>query len=742
MRRLLVASLLAAACGPKPEPIEIPRLPSDGTGNVAKPPPAPKAAEDAWTGRTDLIAPPAPRPPAPIELPAIESFKLANGLEVHVVKSDRLPVASVQVAIRAGRMQEPQARLGVAEFTADMLVKGTKRRDALGIAKAIDFVGGTLAADATFEATLVSCSVLARNLGTCLDLVPDVLTQPTFPEPELAKVRDQALAQIRQRLDDAGSLAAAHVQNLLWGSDHVRGWISSQESVASIRREDLVAWHKAWFVPGNAMLVVTGDVDAKKLKGDLERTFGRWGKGAIPPVPQYKEPGLSGSRIRLVDKPGQTQTHIRFAQFGIRHTDPRFFDTLVWNYSLGGGAFSSRLMKAVRVDAGKTYGATSSFDRNLDRGSFVASTFTRNAEAVATTKILLGEIARMAKEGPTAAEVAAAIANIAGSHGLRFQSAADVGAALIGAELHGFGREYLQNFPVAVGKVDVESAKRAAAEILDPKNYVIVMVGDAKDLEPQLKAAGWKYQKVAFTDPISPPVAAPETAIDPKAIQAAKPIVEDALKAKGGKAKLAAITAFKMIAAGTTTIQGQQVPVEVERLYVLPDKMRLDATLMGRIKVTIAAAGKGGWQLAPDQSGQKMQLVDIGGGDVAQLDFERWRDPELILLKAADPANKAYLAADETLDGRPHSVVKLRSPQGVELVLFIDKKSKLISRMSFNDGGAQQNDDFSDYKTVDGVQVAHKRHSTGGRNTTKLEIKSIDLNPKWDAKLFAKPAAP
>ncbi|HEU0035449.1 MAG TPA: insulinase family protein [Kofleriaceae bacterium] len=742
MRRLLLLTVLVAACGPKPTPAPVPVLPGDGDQHVAKPPTTAPEKNDPWAGRTDLIAPPAPKPPSAIELPNIDSFKLANGLQVFVIKSDRLPVVSMQLAIKAGRMHEPQARLGVAEITADMLVKGTKRRDALALAKAIDFVGGTLASDATFEATLVSCSALARNTNTCLDLMPEVVTQPSFPESELQKVKERALATIRQRLDDAGTLASAHVQNLLWGPEHVRGWVTSEQSVASIKREDLVAWHKNWFVPANAMLVVAGDVDAKKLKGDLERSFGKWAKGPVPPAPTYKDPGLSGSRIRLVDKPGQTQTHIRVAQFGIAHNDPRFFDSLVWNYALGGGAFSSRLMKVVRVEGGKTYGASSTFDRNLDKGSFVIQTFTRNAEAVATTKLLLNEVAKMAKDGPTQDEVNAAIANIAGSHGLRFQSASDVGAALLGAELHGFGREYLQNFPTTVAKVDVASAKRAAGEILDPKDYVIVMVGDAKDLEPQLKAAGWKYQKVAFTDPVSPPVAAPEAPIDPKQAAAAKQLVDGALAAKGGKQKLAAIKAFKMTATGTTTIGGQTVPVDIERVFVLPDKMRIDANLAQRVKVTVSVNGKTGWQLAPDASGQKMQLVDIGAQDMASIDFERWREPELILLRASDPNAKITTGADENLDGKPHSVVKLKSPMGIDVSLYIDKKTKLISRMAYSEGGQSETDDFSDYKDVKGIKIAHKRNSTGGGRATKLELKNVELDPKVDPKLFDKPAAP
>src|SRR5262249_39438459 len=155
-----------------------------------------------------------------------------------------------------------------------------------------------------------------------------------------------------------------------------------------------------------------------------------------------------------------------------KHDDARFFDTLVWNYILGGGAFSSRLMKVVRVEGGKTYGASSSFDRNADKGSFIAQTFTRNKEAVATTKLITNEIAKMAKDGPTQTEVDNAVANLAGSYAMRYQSANDLGSALVGAELHGFGMEYLTNYPIAVGKVDVEAAKRAAREILDPKNYV------------------------------------------------------------------------------------------------------------------------------------------------------------------------------------------------------------------------------------------------------------------------------
>src|SRR5262245_54242801 len=139
MKRLALFAVLLA-CGPKPKPAPIPVLPGDGDTNTAKPPEAPTtkpSANDAWAGRTDLIVPPAPKPPAKLDLPAIEQVKLTNGLQVFIVKNPRLPVVSMQLAIKAGRQHEPRARLGVAEATADMMVKGTKKRNAVALAKAI-----------------------------------------------------------------------------------------------------------------------------------------------------------------------------------------------------------------------------------------------------------------------------------------------------------------------------------------------------------------------------------------------------------------------------------------------------------------------------------------------------------------------------------------------------------------------------------------------------------------------------
>ena len=294
---LLATSVALAACGPKPSPAPVPVLPGDGDEHTAKPspPPAPEA-KDAWAGkhRPDLTArAQAAREGRPAEdrgLQALQRARRSSSSRAIGCRSSRCSSRS-----RRAAMHEPRARLGVSEFDRRHARQGHEEAR-----RARHREGDRLR---------------RRHDRRRLDVRGDAgLVQRARPQHEhvpRARARDDHAADVprgRAREGHAssssarsasasttpGTLASAHVQNLLWGNDHVRGWINSETSIAAIKREDLIAWHKTWFVPGNAMLVVTGDVDVKKLKGDLERSFGRWAKGPVPPAPSYKEPGTLG----------------------------------------------------------------------------------------------------------------------------------------------------------------------------------------------------------------------------------------------------------------------------------------------------------------------------------------------------------------------------------------------------------------------------------------------------------------
>ncbi len=742
MRKSLVPLLVAAvaACGPKSTSPVTPVLPGDGDANTAKPGDTKKDGKDPWAGK-DLIDTPKTKPPAALDLPAIERFTLDNGLPVMVIATDRLRVVSVQLMVKAGRAEEPKAKVGLSSFAAGMLTKGTKKKNALAIAKTIDHIGGAIGASASYEATLVSCSALAKDLGTCTSMLAEVSMQPSFPKDEVSKVRDLMLAEVRQRLDSAELLAGAHFQNLLWGDDNPRGRVVSEASIAGIGRDDLVKWHKTWFAPNNAMLAIAGDVDVAKLKKDLKARFGTWKKSKLPARTTQTDPTLDKVKIRLVDKPKQTTTEIRVGQYGIAHDDPRFFESLVWNYALGGGAFSSRLMQVIRAEKGKSYGASSTFDRNIEKGSFVVATSTRTAETVDTIKLVIEEIAKMDKTGPTEAEVSDAVANIAGSYAGRFESVSDLASAVLTAELHGFGDEYLENYPVRIGKVDAASAKSAAKEILDTEHYVVVIVGDGEKIAPQLDKAGWFYEAVSFADPIGQPAFEMPKA-DPAEEKKARKLLDDALAVKGKK--VSKLKSLRMEAAGRLVAQNQALDVTIARTFKSPDKMRVDLQIKvkkkdgssANVDINYALDGSTGWQRGADGA-----LVDIPASDVVVLVQQRWHDPEFILTRHLEKGTKVNPLPDEKVDGKTYGVINLVSADGTATAtLYIEKKSKLVVQMAYPESGKVTVDVFGDYKEVDGVQIAHTRISQSGDETAELKITKVELDPEVDDATFNKPS--
>lgn len=752
-RASLIAILLglASACGSSQGATDIsgvvPRLPGDGRGNVTEPTDQPrtvkpaeaKAEPDPWAGRTDLLTPPAPQPPRPVTLPPIERFTLPNGLPVIVITKRDVPVVDVQLMVRAGTTDVAPADMGVAQFVSAMLPKGTRTRDARTIAQTIDTVGGALTVNPSFEATLLSCQALAEHQSTCVTLLADIASQPTFPQEEMDRVRRELQASVRQRHDDAGALAAAHFQNLLWGDEHVRGRPMSLRTLEGIDRNDLVAWHRTWFVPQNATLVLAGDVDAKALRLKLGQAFRTWPRAAKAPQHRtHAEPKVEGSRIRLVDKPGQTQTHIRIGHLGITHRDPDFFDTVVFNHVLGGG-FASRLVRVVRVEQGKSYGASAQFDRHRTRGSFVTSTFTRNAEAVATAELLLRELARMKQEGPTEPEVAAAVTHLAGQYAINFQSASDIAGAVLAAELHGFNADYVRNYPMSLAAVNAPSATKAAAAHLHPEAVAMVLVGDAKALEPQLKQRGWTYEKVGALDPIAAVERAPAKVepASPEVAAAGKALLDKALAAKGGEKKLRAIRTMTIKANGTIRSGGQEIQAGLTRRYLAPDKLRLDLDLKipgGSAQVTTVLNGKKAWSKQPDG------VVALPPEGIVELEKQVWRDQEFVLLRGLEAGTRVEALGRQTRDGVAYEVLRLTRADGLSADLFLDPTTNLVRVISYEEApGVVTAERLDDYKAVDGVQVAHRRQTKNAEADLDVRIESVTINATITGDVFAQP---
>jgi zinc protease len=482
-----------------------PALPANATASANTESVKTTAAEDPWKNKSDLIQAPPAAKPGPVNLPKVLRSTLPNGLKIRVIADRTWPLVNLHLVLPGGGTLDEKRKLrSLASFAAQMLSKGTKHLSADQIAESIDGVGGSLQAWADQDGTHLTCQVLSKELQTCLKLMSEMIVQPTFPEREMAQVRDQLISSVRQVRDNDRQLAEEHFQNLLWGDEHVRGWPVTVQTVSAIKRKDLVDWQTKRFAPNGAILAIAGDVNAALLRQQLNGAFQGFKPHKVSRSKTHTEPILHGMKIRLVDKPDQTQSRIIIGHLGIFHADPDFLATSLMNYTLGGGLFSSRLMKVIRSEGGKTYGASSRFEAEATRGTFEIRTFTRNVETLATVKLLLGELQKMHFTGPTAEELADAQANMAGKYPLMFETAESVAAAFLEAELHGLSEEFVREYPVAIAAVGLEQGIAAATNRLSDENLCMVIVGKAEDVEPQLKSAGMTYEKVGYLEPTSP----------------------------------------------------------------------------------------------------------------------------------------------------------------------------------------------------------------------------------------------
>lgn len=743
MRRALLAiAALAAACGAGQKDV-VPHLPGDGAAHTAQPKSGQEgSASDWWAGRT-LVPPPPPLVPTSLPLPPLERFVLKNGLTVIAVEGADAPTVEVQLAVKGGRQSEPRDKVGLSSFVASMLTRGARGKNEGQLTAALEQAGAQLTSNASYETVTVNCHAPAAGRAVCLDTVAGMAMAPSFPAGEMGKVREQLTAAARQSRLDPTQLTNVQFQSALWGDENPRGWTMTEKSVAAIQRADLVAWHRAQFSPKNAVLLIVGP-PPPQAKAAVERAFGSWQGAAAKPAAPQPPPALRGLKIRLVDVPGMQQAHVRVGRPGVSHRDRDFAAASVVNHVLGGSDSSRMARAAARSFAGRA-AASSSFDRNLDVGAFVAAGVAPTAEAVALMRILIDQITSMAGEGPGSAEVKAAVSELAGGYQTRLESAEEVGTALLAAELHGFDSSYVRDFALTLGKVNAGAARASAARWLDGKNLVVVVTGSAQAIEPQLMEAGLKYDRVT-ADLTGAGGGASKTAetVKPasaKAEAAARAVLEAALAAKGGADKLAAVKTLWWKGKATLNLPNGKVPAQVEKRYMAPDKLRLDMVIeMGgaKMSITTALAGDVGW--AQEKRPDGARTIDFPASEVAAGKAQIWRDQDFVLLRHREKGASVAPLDDVELDGVKHHAIRVTAADGKSVVLLIDKKSKRLVGMTYEEQGVSAEERFGDYKNVNGVQVAQSRKTRSAQVDLDTTVTDIKVNAPVDAGIFKKPA--
>lgn len=426
-----------------------------------------------------------------VRLPRPWETKLANGLQVLVLEDHKLPTFTMQMVILSGGMANSDDQIGVAQYTATMLREGTKTRDSRKIAEQLDQLGATLSASSGLSSitSVVTASGLTDNLDQIFDLFADVLLNPAFPAEELNRLRTRNIASIRLQRSSAGFLAAETFNKALYGTHPGARLALTAEQIQRITPETLRAFHAAHYKPNNAIFAIVGDVKPAEITARLEKYFGSWQRGEVPPVsiPKVADPGAT--RVYLVDRPNSVQTNLLIGAPSIERTDPDYFALELMNQVLGGGA-SARLFLNLREDKGYTYGAYSDVSAFKYRGTFQANTEVRTDVTKGSMDELLHEIRRIRAEKVPADEFERARRTIIGGWALQLEFPQSVLQNAITQKLYNLPADYWDTYPQKIAAVTPEDVQRVAQKYLDPDRLQIIAVGDARKIAEIMKQYG------------------------------------------------------------------------------------------------------------------------------------------------------------------------------------------------------------------------------------------------------------
>ena len=422
-------------------------------------------------------------PPRPFHFPKVATRTLSNGLRVFVVSetdsATAQPAVSVELLLpQAGSVADPPGKPGTAAMVASLLTEGTERRTAQEINGAIDFVGGSLSATASSDATMVSATVVKKDFDLAMDLLSDITLHPSFTGAEIARRRQEALSDLALDYDDAEYLASAAFRRAVYGSNaYGLPPDGTPQTVGALTRDDLVGFHDTRYSPQGALLAIAGDVTPEEGFAAAEKYLGAWQSKAAAPaaVPGALRP--KGPRIFLIEKPDAVQTQIRVGRTGIQRNHPDYLPLTVTN-QIFGGSYNARLNTAVRLKKGLTYDASSEFVSYRGAGNFVVSTFTRTEQTVAATQLVLDEIRKMSSGDVTPEELDVARDFLAYVFPLHAETPEDIADRTLGVAFYGLPADYLDTYQTNVRAVSAADVKRIAQTYFDPSDLDLVLVGN------------------------------------------------------------------------------------------------------------------------------------------------------------------------------------------------------------------------------------------------------------------------
>ena len=406
----------------------------------------------------------------------IQSWQTAEGAKVLFVEARELPMFDLQLTFAAGSSHDDGVA-GLASLTNAMLNEGVPGKDVSAIAAGFEDLGANFGNGAFRDMAITSLRSLSASeqREPALQLFTQVIGQPTFPDDSLARIKNQMLAGFEFQKQNPGKLASLALFERLYGSHpYAHPSDGTAESVPTISREQLQAFHAKAYTAQNAVIALVGDLSRSDAEALASQVSAALPKG--PALPRIAQPETPEPGRQHIEFPSN-QTHLMIAQLGIDRRDPDYAALYLGNQVFGGGGFGTRLMTEVREKRGLTYGVYSGFSAMQARGPFMINLQTRAELGDGTLQLVKDMLTDFVRNGPTADELNNAKRELAGSFPLSTASNADIVGQLGSMGFYDLPLSYLEDFVRDVQALNVEQVKAAMAKHLNPEALVIVTAG-------------------------------------------------------------------------------------------------------------------------------------------------------------------------------------------------------------------------------------------------------------------------
>jgi zinc protease len=441
----------------------------------------------ALGAKARVEAPPQPGPPRDFKVPSSTKLTLPNGMQVTLIPFGSLPKVTVELVVRTGKIDEAADQVWLANLTSMLMEEGTTSRSAEEISLAAARMGGQLDIDVDFDTTEIGGDVLSEFGPEMVKLVADVAQRPTLPEAEVPRLRADLLRALSTAKAQPTVLASEKVMALLYPGHPYGRTFPTPAMLRGYSAEKARAFYDANFGAARAHLYVAGQFDTPAMEAAVRDAFGDWKRGAEPR--QTPPVGQSTRAVHLIDRPGAAQSVVIVALPVIELGHPDRIALEVTNTLLGGSA-SSRIMANIREQKGYTYSPRSDIQDLYRTAHWLQYAEITTDVTGPALKEIFAEIDRLQAEPPSQAELSAIQTYMVGTFALENFSRHYLVNQFERVDLHGLPEDYLTTYVKRVLAVTPEDVQRAAARYLDDPRMTIVIVGDRKAIEDQLKQFG------------------------------------------------------------------------------------------------------------------------------------------------------------------------------------------------------------------------------------------------------------